>query len=61
MCNRTSAPVVASGGIATLEDLRVLRGLTDQGVEAAIVGKALYNGNFTLPEALRAARGEDQP
>ena len=61
VCNRTSAPVVASGGIATLEDLRVLRGLTDQGVEAAIVGKALYNGNFTLPEALRAARGEDQP
>ncbi|WP_128773907.1 bifunctional 1-(5-phosphoribosyl)-5-((5-phosphoribosylamino)methylideneamino)imidazole-4-carboxamide isomerase/phosphoribosylanthranilate isomerase PriA [Actinomyces oricola] len=61
VCNRTSAPVVASGGIATLEDLRVLRGLTDQGVEAAIVGKALYNGNFTLPEALRVARGEDQP
>ena len=61
VCNRTSAPVVASGGIATLEDLRVLRRLTDQGVEAAIVGKALYNGNFTLPEALRVARGEDQP
>lgn len=61
VCNRTSAPVVASGGIATLEDLRVLRGLTDQGVEAAIVGKALYNGNFTLPEALRVARGEDRP
>lgn len=61
VCNRTSAPVVASGGIATLEDLRVLRGLTDQGVEAAIVGRALYNGNFTLPEALRVARGEDQP
>ncbi|PRY17574.1 bifunctional 1-(5-phosphoribosyl)-5-((5-phosphoribosylamino)methylideneamino)imidazole-4-carboxamide isomerase/phosphoribosylanthranilate isomerase PriA [Kineococcus rhizosphaerae] len=53
--SRTKAPVVASGGISSLEDLRVLRGLVDAGVEGAIVGKALYAGSFTLPEALDVA------
>ncbi len=55
VCSRTSAPVVASGGISSLEDLRVLRDLVDTGVEGAIVGKALYAGAFTLPEALDVA------
>ncbi len=55
MCSRTSKPVVASGGISSLEDLRVLRGLVGAGVEGAIVGKALYAGKFTLPEALDVA------
>ncbi|MBO1753241.1 bifunctional 1-(5-phosphoribosyl)-5-((5-phosphoribosylamino)methylideneamino)imidazole-4-carboxamide isomerase/phosphoribosylanthranilate isomerase PriA [Actinotalea sp. BY-33] len=55
VCARTSAPVVASGGISSLEDLAVLRGLTEEGVEGAIVGKALYAGSFTLPEALDVA------
>ena len=52
---RTGKPVVASGGIATLDDLRRLRGLTDKGLEGAVVGKALYAGAFTLTEALAVA------
>jgi len=55
VCARTSAPVVASGGIATLADLTALRALVGEGLEGAIVGKALYAGAFTLPEALDVA------
>ncbi|WP_024288686.1 bifunctional 1-(5-phosphoribosyl)-5-((5-phosphoribosylamino)methylideneamino)imidazole-4-carboxamide isomerase/phosphoribosylanthranilate isomerase PriA [Cellulomonas sp. KRMCY2] len=55
VCTRTDAPVVASGGISSLEDLAVLRGLVGEGVEGAIVGKALYAGAFTLPQALDVA------
>lgn len=55
VCSRTDAPVVASGGISSLDDLRVLRTLVGTGVEGAIVGKALYAGAFTLPEALDVA------
>ena len=53
VCARTEAKVVASGGIAQLEDLRMLRELVPLGVEGAIVGTALYVGNFTLAEALQ--------
>lgn len=49
------APVVASGGISSLEDLRQLRTLVDAGVDSAIVGKALYEGAFTLAEAIEIA------
>jgi phosphoribosylanthranilate isomerase len=52
MCERTNMPVIASGGIATLDDLIELRTLTDIGVEGAIVGKALYAQAFTLQEAI---------
>ncbi|WP_123305542.1 bifunctional 1-(5-phosphoribosyl)-5-((5-phosphoribosylamino)methylideneamino)imidazole-4-carboxamide isomerase/phosphoribosylanthranilate isomerase PriA [Bogoriella caseilytica] len=55
MCARTDAPVVASGGISSLDDIAALRELTGEGVEGAIVGKALYAGNFTLVEALDLA------
>jgi len=55
VCEATSAPVVASGGISSLEDIAALRTLTPAGIEGAIVGKALYNGNFTLPQALDVA------
>ncbi len=55
VCARTQAPVVASGGISSLDDLRALRALVTEGVEGAIVGKALYAGAFTLPEALEVA------
>lgn len=54
--NVTDKPVVASGGISSLDDLAALRQLTDIGLEGAIVGKALYSGAFTLDEALRVAR-----
>ena len=56
VCARTERPVVASGGVSSLDDLRAIAGLTDLGVEGAIVGKALYAGAFTLPEALAATR-----
>ena len=46
----TARPVVASGGVSSLDDLRAIAGVP--GVEGAIVGKALYAGAFTLPEAL---------
>ena len=51
---RTDRPVVASGGVSSLDDLRALAQLTVLGVEGAIVGKALYAGAFTLEEALAA-------
>ena len=52
VCERTKAPVVASGGVSSLSDLRALASLVPIGVEGAIVGKALYAGAFTLAEAL---------
>jgi phosphoribosylanthranilate isomerase len=52
VCARTDRPVVASGGVSSLDDLRALSGLTGLGIEGAIVGKALYAGAFTLQEAL---------
>ncbi len=55
VCEATKAPVVASGGVSSLADIEAIRALTPVGVEGAIVGKALYNGNFTLPEALDVA------
>jgi phosphoribosyl isomerase A len=54
VCARTPAPVVASGGVSSLADLRAIAELAGEGVEGAIVGKALYAGAFTLPEALAA-------
>lgn len=57
LCSRTGKPVVASGGVSSLDDLRALSTLVPDGVEGAIVGKALYAGAFTLTEALAATRG----
>src|SRR3954452_16517825 len=54
VCARTDRPVIASGGVSSLEDLRAIAGLVPQGVEGAIVGKALYAQAFTLEEALAA-------
>lgn len=56
VCAHTDAPVVASGGVSSLDDLRAIAQLVPLGVEGAIVGKALYAGAFTLPEALAALR-----
>lgn len=53
--SRTDRPVVASGGISSLDDLAALRQLVADGLEGAIVGKALYAGAFTLPQALDVA------
>ncbi|MPZ64072.1 MAG: bifunctional 1-(5-phosphoribosyl)-5-((5-phosphoribosylamino)methylideneamino)imidazole-4-carboxamide isomerase/phosphoribosylanthranilate isomerase PriA [Pseudonocardiaceae bacterium] len=54
VCARTDAPVIASGGVSGADDLRALAGLASHGVEGAIIGKALYTGSLSLPEA-RAA------
>ena len=54
VCSRTTAPVVASGGVSSLDDLKALATLTGEGIEGAIVGKALYAGAFTLRQALAA-------
>jgi 1-(5-phosphoribosyl)-5-[(5-phosphoribosylamino)methylideneamino] imidazole-4-carboxamide isomerase/N-(5'phosphoribosyl)anthranilate isomerase len=54
VCAATDRPIIASGGVSSLDDLRALATLSDEGVEGAIVGKALYAGAFTLPEALAA-------
>ncbi|TWP50311.1 bifunctional 1-(5-phosphoribosyl)-5-((5-phosphoribosylamino)methylideneamino)imidazole-4-carboxamide isomerase/phosphoribosylanthranilate isomerase PriA [Lentzea tibetensis] len=56
VCARTDAPVVASGGVSSVDDLVALAALSRDGVEGAIIGKALYAGAFTLPEALAAVR-----
>ncbi len=55
IAERTGKPVVASGGIASLDDITALRAVTDRGIEGAIVGKALYAGKFTLTQALAIA------
>ena len=56
VCARTDKPVVASGGVSSLDDLIALSCLVPDGVEGAIVGKALYARNFTLESALIAVR-----
>jgi phosphoribosylformimino-5-aminoimidazole carboxamide ribonucleotide (ProFAR) isomerase len=52
---RTSKPVVASGGISSLQDITDLRALAPAGLEGAILGKSLYAGKFTLEQALEIA------
>ena len=58
VCAATNAPIVASGGVSSLTDIAAIAQLVEIGVEGAIVGKALYAGAFTLPEALKVANGE---
>ncbi len=54
VCAATDKPVVASGGVSSLEDVVALSKLNSIGVEGAIIGKALYAGAFSLKEALAA-------
>jgi len=49
-------PVIAAGGVTSLEDIRRLKPLEGSGLEGTIIGKALYAGTITLPEALAAAK-----
>lgn len=51
-------PVIASGGVSTLDDFRELAALGPDVIEGAITGRALYEGAFKLKHAIRAARGE---
>ncbi|MGZ4476716.1 MAG: bifunctional 1-(5-phosphoribosyl)-5-((5-phosphoribosylamino)methylideneamino)imidazole-4-carboxamide isomerase/phosphoribosylanthranilate isomerase PriA [Nocardioides sp.] len=57
VASRTSAPIVASGGVTTIDDIRALMTLVDDGVEGAIAGTALYTGSLSLEEALAVTRG----
>jgi 1-(5-phosphoribosyl)-5-[(5-phosphoribosylamino)methylideneamino] imidazole-4-carboxamide isomerase/N-(5'phosphoribosyl)anthranilate isomerase len=56
VCAATDKPIVASGGVSSLDDLRAIASLVPAGVEGAIVGKALYAEAFTLEDALAAVR-----
>jgi phosphoribosylformimino-5-aminoimidazole carboxamide ribotide isomerase len=53
LATHTTVPVIASGGVGSLDDLRVLAG---RGITACIVGRAIYDGSFTLDEGVAAAR-----
>ena len=57
VCAATDAPVVASGGVTTLDDIRALMDLVPLGIEGAIAGTALYEGRFTLEDALALTQG----
>src|SRR5919205_3345017 len=59
VCARTDRPVIASGGVSRLDDLRALATLEPLGVEGVIAGKALYAGAFTVREALTVLAGDD--
>ena len=61
VCAATDRPVVASGGVTTLDDVRALMDLVPIGVEGAIAGTALYEGRFTLQDALALTLPEDRP
>jgi phosphoribosylformimino-5-aminoimidazole carboxamide ribonucleotide (ProFAR) isomerase len=54
--SKTDRPVVASGGISSLQDIEDLKQLVPLGVEGAILGKALYAEKFTLVEAIAVTR-----
>jgi phosphoribosylformimino-5-aminoimidazole carboxamide ribotide isomerase len=56
-----SIPVVASGGVSTLDDIRALLPLADAGVTGVIVGRALYAGSLDLQSAIRLLRGGEKP
>jgi phosphoribosylanthranilate isomerase len=51
----TELPIIASGGISSLDDLRAVAGLATRGVSGVIVGRALYEQKFSVSEANRAA------
>lgn len=59
LARRTGLRVIASGGLSSLDDICRLKEMEKDGVEGAIIGKALYTGAISLPEALRVAGGED--
>ena len=55
LASNVRVPVIASGGISSLDDLRNLAAREEDGITGAIVGRALYDGAFTLEEARQAA------
>ena len=53
LAGETGLKVIASGGVSSLDDLRVLKSLGSSGVEGVIIGKALYEGKFSLGDAIQ--------
>ncbi len=53
LLSMTEIPIIASGGVASIEDLKKLRALEPEGLLGAIVGKAIYEGRVNLEEAIR--------
>lgn len=60
VCEATDRPVVASGGVTTIDDIEALMGLVEVGVEGAIAGTALYTGSLDLGEALDLTLGRQR-
>lgn len=60
VAERVGGQVIASGGVASLDDLRRLRTLTAVGVRGVVLGAALYHGAFTLAEAQEIAEGDSR-
>ncbi|MEA4925019.1 MAG: 1-(5-phosphoribosyl)-5-[(5-phosphoribosylamino)methylideneamino]imidazole-4-carboxamide isomerase [Syntrophomonadaceae bacterium] len=56
MARNTRLKIIASGGVSTIDNVKSLKQLEKLGVSGAIIGKSLYEGRITLPEALKAAR-----
>lgn len=61
LAQSTSIPVIASGGVGGLEDLKLVRDAAQYGVQGVIVGRALYDNKFTPEEALAITAGQDVP
>lgn len=59
LAENVRVPVIASGGVSSLDDIRALAKGADAGIDGVIVGRALYEDAFTLEQARAAARGED--
>jgi phosphoribosylformimino-5-aminoimidazole carboxamide ribotide isomerase len=57
LAKSTTIPVVASGGVTTIEDIKMLTSLEGDGVTGVITGRALYSGTLSLKEAIAAANG----
>ncbi len=58
LAQHLTTPVIASGGVSSLDDLRELRPTEEFGIVGAIVGRALYDGRVTVPDAIRVLKGE---
>jgi len=56
LAKAVNTPVIASGGVSSLEDIRVLKEIEGDGVTGAIIGRALYEGGLSLKDCLAAAR-----
>jgi len=55
LARRSGIPVLASGGVGSLADIAALAAVADAGIEGVVVGRALYTGAVSLPDAMRAA------